>query len=257
MPGAAWDWSETFRAHSAQHLAVVVVCFGIIAVWCVVGRLMLRDQTYGLVREARMRRWIGWVIIVTQVWIQGRRMMPDRWTVDDSLPLHLCRVIVWVSVWAIMTLNWRARALSLFMGFGLCAQIFVTPFLAEGHGHLVFWTYWWNHLIIVGIAVYDVVVLGYRPADRDLSFAIWIGMLYVAAAAVINKVLGTNYSYYGEGEHDGASAVDFMGPYPWRIFILAGACGVVFLLIYGFSRGAMWIRTGVLGKAPPRRIDPR
>ena len=255
------DWSETFVPRSAQHGVVLIVCAATIVGACVVGRLLLaRDLRCGadVPRAGLERRWrwiIAWSIIVTQTVIHARRLTPTHWDPGESLPLHLCRLGVWIAAWLLLTLDTRARALTLFWGIGLSMQIFFTPFLNEGHGSISFWIYWLNHVQIVGVGIYDIAVLGYRPSWRDLRFASILGVVYAALAAGLNAVLGTNYSYLGAGSHEGVSLVDHLGPYPWRLITMTVGAIALFALIFGVSRGALMVRTRVLGKDPPLRID--
>ena len=255
------DWSQTFVAHSAQHLVVVLVCAAITGAVCLTGRgLLNRDLKDGLKvpsegRERAFRLALGWSIILTQIAIHIRRLTPNHWDLGDSLPLHLCRISVWFAAWMLLTLDTRARALTLYWGIGLSAQIFVTPYLHQGHGSLAFWIYWLNHLQIVGAAVYDIVVLGYRPSWKDFRFASLAGLVYTIVVVAINAALGTNYSYLGRGEHAGSSLVDALGPYPWRVVWMAIGGAAIFLVITLFSRTAMTLRCVVLGKPAPRRVD--
>jgi hypothetical integral membrane protein (TIGR02206 family) len=253
----AYDWSVEFHAWTSQHWIVVGVCAGLMALWCIVGRVFLSSGSeQGKLKERKLRHWIGWFILITQTFIFIRRFTPAHWDINDSLPLHMCRWDVWIVAWAMLTLNRKARALTLFWGLGLSSQVFVTPFLKEGHGSLGFWIYWLNHLQIVGVAVYDVVVLGYRPNYKDFVFATLAGIGFGVLVFVLNIILGTNYAYLGSGQHPGESVIDLLGPYPWRAFFLILGCAVVFVVMYGFSVGAMAFRTKILGKPPPRFVGP-
>lgn len=255
------DWSESFVPRSAQHGVVLLVCALTIALACVIGRTLLaRDLRDGAAvpRAGRERAWrhtLAWSIVASQSVILVRRLLPENFDLDDSLPLHLCRIGVWVAAWLLFTLDTRARALTLFWGIGLSMQIFFTPFLEAGHGSLVFWIYWLNHVQIVGAGVYDIAVLGYRPGWRDLRFASALGVVYAALVAGVNAALGTNYSYLGAGEHDGASVVDLLGAYPWRMVWMTLGALALFTLIFGVSRGAGLVRTRVLKIPPALRID--
>lgn len=257
-----WDWSQEFRAHTPQHLAVVLVSAAIIAGACVIGaRLILRDRRSGVDipqdgRERRFRVTLAWVIIASQVFINARRFLPSHWDLGDSLPLHFCRLSVWIAPWLLLTLDRRARALSLFWGVGLSAQIFATPYLEVGHGDLSFWIYWINHIQIVGVAAYDIVVLGYRPNWKDFRFASVAGVAAAAIIASLNAVLGTNYSYLGAGTHEGTSIVDEMGTYPWRLLVMALGGVALFAAITGASKLLMLCRTRLLKKPPPRTATP-
>jgi len=252
------SWAESFEPNTEFHGVVLGVCASIMLTWIIVGRILINmDERDGLKlgsegREYRLRRIIAWSIIATQTFIFVRRMV--YFDLQDSLPLHLCRLGVWISAWMLWSLDRRARSLTLFWGIGLSAQIFFTPFLKEGYGSLGFWIYWLNHVQIVGAAVYDIAVLGYRPKWRDLRFASIAGVVYSAIVIGLNAILGTNYSYLGAGTHEGSSMVDKLGPYPQRTIWIVLISLLVFVVIFGISKGLAAIRTRVLKKPPVREI---
>ncbi len=247
----AYSWASEFHAFTAFHWVVLAACFGSIALCCVIGKRLLRR---GEAQEAQFRKLLAWSILISQGFIFTRRMV--YFDLQDSLPLHMCRLGVFIAAWQLFTLDRRARSLTLFWGLGLSAQIFFTPYLDVGYAHLSFWIYWLNHVQIVGCAVYDISVLGYRPDWRDLRFASIAGVIYAIVTIGLNWALGTNYSYLGAGKHEGSSLVDKMGPYPQRtIWMILGAL-LIFALIYAISKLAMFVRTRVLGKPPARFVGP-
>ena len=245
-----YDWATEFRAFTSYHLLVVVICAGIMVGCCIIGKRLLRE---GLDREAQFRRFIAWSIIVTQVFINGRRMV--YFDLQDSLPLHMCRLGVWIAAWHMFTLDRRARSLTLFWGIGLSAQVFFTPFIDAGYKDISFWIFWLNHVQIVGVAIYDIVVLGYRPNFKDLRFASIMGVIYALITIGLNWILGTNYSYLGAGEHEGVSIVDELGPYPQRTIWMCLGAMFVFAMIYGASKALLAFRTRVLKKPQPTLIE--
>lgn len=248
----SYDWANEFRAFTSFHWLVTGTCFAMMIACCVIGkRLLAKSEDH----EYQFRTLIAWSILITQGFIFIRRMV--YFDLHDSLPLHLCRLGVFIAAWHLFTLDRRARALTLFWGLGLSSQIFFTPYIKEGYGHLSFWIYWLNHIQIVGVAIYDIVVLGFRPNGRDLRFATIAGVIYALVTIGLNVLLGTNYSYLGAGQHEGASIVDKLGPFPQRtIWMMVGAA-VIFTLIYSISRISIYIRTGVFKKPPPRFVGPR
>lgn len=252
-----YDWFHEFRAFTSFHWVVLGICIGSFVVFCAAGKILLRhDLAHDTRREETFRRVLAWSIILTQGFIFIRRFTPGQWDLQDSLPLHMCRWTVWISAWAMLTLNPRARALLLFWGLWLSTQGLFTPFLHHGLLEMGFWVYWLNHVQIVGASVYDIVVLGYRPTARHLGFASAAGLLYALLTIGINAMLGTNYSYLGRGEQDGASVVDALGPYPQRLVWMIVGSIAIFVLIYLVSRGMLLFRTRVLGKPPPRLVGP-
>lgn len=256
VDAAGYKWSEEFRAFTTQHWTVIAICFLIMAVWCVIGRVLLRGDSPNFTAERKLRHWIGWFIVLSQTFIFIRRFLPGQWDLEDSLPLHMCRWTVWIVAWAMLTLDRRARSLTLFWGLALSTQVFFTPFLKAGHGSLGFWIYWLNHLQIVGVAVYDIVVLGYRPNLKDLRFGILTGIGFAVLVFILNIILGTNYAYLGSTHHESASIIDKLGPYPYRALWMVLGSALVMTAVYLASTGLMTLRVRVFKRPPPRFIGP-
>jgi hypothetical integral membrane protein (TIGR02206 family) len=251
-----YNWATEFRAFSSYHLLVVLICTGIMVGCCLIGKRLLGNKPTpdSLDREARFRKLIAWSIILSQAFINIRRMV--YFDLQDSLPLHMCRLGVWIAAWHLLTLDRRARSLTLFWGIGLSAQVFFTPFVKAGYTDITFWIYWLNHLQIVGVAIYDITVLGYRPNLKDLGFASVLGVLYAIITIGFNWILGTNYSYLGAGTHEGVSLVDKLGPYPQRTIWMCLGALFVFLMIYTASSVMQMIRSRFFKKHPSLFIGP-
>jgi len=250
-----YQWANEFRAFTGFHWLVLVVCFGSMILLYMIGkRLLARDLEHGTDREAQFRKLLAWSIILTQVFILARRMV--YFDLQDSLPMHVCRLGVWIAAWQLFTLDRRARSLTLFWGIGLSSQIFFTPYIKVGYSNISFWIYWLNHVQIVGCAIYDIAVLGYRPDWRDLRFASISGVIFAVVIFGLNALLGTNYSYLGKGNHEGASIVDKMGPYPQRVIWMIIGSLFIFVLIFGISKLMRRIRVGMFKKPPPRFVGP-
>jgi len=250
-----YNWIHEFHAFTSFHYLVLALCVGSFIVFCVAGRVMLKhDLLHGTKREQTFRRVLAWSIIASQAFFFIRRLTPMHWDLQDSLPMHLCRWTVWIAAWAMFSLNPKMRALLLFWGLGLSTQAFFSPMITYGLGDWGFWIYWINHTQIVGAAIYDLVVLGYRPKRRDLYFVMLWGFIYALLTIGLNLLLNTNYSYLGNGDYTATSVVDQLGPYPQRLIWMTLGGQVIFVLIYLFSVGMLALRTRVFKRPPPRMI---
>ena len=109
------------------------------------------------------------------------------------------------------------RALLYFWGLGLSTQGFITPVNEHGPESGEFWMHWLNHGAIIGAALYDLVVLRFRPHWRDWRTAVVLGIVYVACVFVLNIISGWNYGYVGATKPDVRTIVDFLGPWPLRV----------------------------------------
>ena len=79
-----------------------------------------------------------------------------------------------------------------------------------------------------------------------------MGTAYGIFAVGLNAVLGTNYTYLGQGVHNAPSLVDQLGPYPLRTVWMILAGNIMCLIVYLFSVGMMSVRTKVLKRPLPK-----
>jgi hypothetical integral membrane protein (TIGR02206 family) len=130
--------------------------------------------------------------------------------------------------------GWRpARATLYFWTAALTVQAFIQPALTAGPGSLVFWAFWTAHSLIAACAVYDIVVLGYRPCWSDLGRALAVSAAYVALVAPINAWLGSNYGFLGNpaDAQEIPPFVHALGPWPQRAIILTALVPAGFVIV--------------------------
>ena len=110
-------------------------------------------------------------------------------------------------------------------------QAILTPDLPFGFPSLLYVSFFIGHgLVIVGV-IYAVVVMGLRPTLASVGRALLATLAYAALIAPLNMALGTNYLYLRH-KPEGASLMDYFGPWPWYLFVLLGVGTVIFLLCY-------------------------
>jgi hypothetical integral membrane protein (TIGR02206 family) len=224
---AKFTWGYRFRPFTTFHLVSALAC---LAVTLAVVRAGARAR--GTPREQTIRSWWGWSIVVGQLGALFWWLGPSGYGLDESLPLHLCRVAAWVSALGMLT-EWRwARTLTYFWGLGLCLQGFVTPLRLGGLSDPEYWIFWIGHMHIVGSGAYALVVLRYRPTLRDFGVATLAGLAYVAAIVPFNLLAGTDYGYLGAGDYRTRNVIDLLGPWPQRAILLYLICQGVLTLLY-------------------------
>ncbi len=237
-------WLNHFDAFSAFHWTTLGVCIALIVAWCVAGhRLAGEDRVDGGSRERRFRRALAWSFVAWQVFATIWRVLPGNFDINESLPLHLCRIVGWIAPVALLTMHWRWRAVVFFWGIGLSTQGFFTPMWHDGLASVAFWLYWVGHVIIIGTGVYDLAVLGYRPRLNHLGFASVAGVILTVGIAAFNVGCGTNYCYLGKGDYEGTSVVDHLGNWPARPAIIIGGSVFVFVVMYLIARGIETLAT--------------
>lgn len=209
-------------------------------------------------REAAFRRSWGWVVLAYQAWYTAWYLMPSHFQWHESLPLQLCDLAAVVAGLAMVT-GWRHwRTLLYFWGIGLSTQAFLTPTVQYGVLHIKFWMFWVGHTMIVGSAVYDVVVAGYRPRLKDLAVA--VGVTYVLCMTIfylnvlMTELLQTpiNYWYIGPGKPNNPTLMDQLGPWPQRVGVVIAIVLADFVLLW-----AIWpISRRLLGRDPIAAVCP-
>lgn len=208
------SWVETFSPFGVFHALVFVS-----AVLLVIGSCLLGRRWRGRRGECRLR--MAWILF-TLLWQVGAVI----WWVapmdfeDDVLPLHVCDIAAWVAPLALALQARWLRAWLYFWAIGLSTQAFFTPVVREGVGYPHFWLFWVGHLQIVGSAIYDVSVLGYRPKIRDLAVVVTISLIYGSVMLGMNIAFGWNYGYLGSGTPDSPTLIDHLGPWPFRLLPL-------------------------------------
>jgi hypothetical integral membrane protein (TIGR02206 family) len=218
-PGA-WD---VFVPYSGLHALAVAVCVALMAAPALLGRALSKDGERMLRHSIAAFAVTYWVAYA--VWWNWHGV-----DLRNGLPLQLCDFNGLMAPLALVT-GWRwARATLYFWTAALSVQAFIQPALTEGPSSPVFWTFWAAHTIIAICAVYDVVVLGFRPGWRDLGCAVIAAAVYVALIMPVDLWLGANYGFVGNPPPGVAIPpfVDALGPWPQR------ALGVIALVPLGY-----------------------
>lgn len=222
-PGAG----AVFVPYSGLHLISVVVAMIPVAATTLLGRALRSKGA-----EENLRRVIATFaacyFATYNVWWNWKGI-----DVASGLPLQICDLNGMVAPLALWTGNRWARATLYFWAFALTLQAFIQPLLTAGPASLTFWAFWTAHTIVMICAVYDVVVLGFRPDWRDLGRAVSVSALYLAIILPLDLWLGANYGFVG---HPPAARrippfVAALGPWPSRAFSLVALVALAFVIL--------------------------
>jgi hypothetical integral membrane protein (TIGR02206 family) len=230
------------------HVFTVAVCAGLIAALTAAGRSL---RPLGM--EASLR--VTFAVLALAYWFGY--VIAWNWNgldVDGGLPLHVCDFNGLAAPIALLSKNRWARATLYFWSFTLSLQAFIQPLLATGPAHLPFWAFWIGHTIIMASAVYDMVVLGFRPDWRDVGRVLVVSAGYVALVLPTDLALGVNYGFIGNPPPGKVIPpfIDAMGPWPQRALIVMG------LAVIGFVVALLpWRFLGAPAPAETEAPDPR
>jgi hypothetical integral membrane protein (TIGR02206 family) len=223
------SWAHHFEPYTATHACVV---FAFAAMVTAMVAMRRRDEVALVPPNRRaMDKAVGWVGLAAAVFVQTVTLWPSRFDVWTSLPLHVCDIVMFVAPLSLL-LRWRSlRAIAYFWGIGLSSMSFIFPDLRFGPGDFQFWVFWTAHATIVGTALYDITGRGFRPRFRDWWLAVEFGLAYVGVMFVVDVVWHFNYGYVGVTYKDQRSPADFLGPWPWRVPLMALIAFVAMFLL--------------------------
>lgn len=226
------------RPFGPEHLVALAWTLPLVVASCWLGRRWLSraargSDPHGVRKERLLSVWWGTGVVGINIASIVYWLMPARFDLKVSLPLQLCDLACAMTPLVFLT-GWRLpRALVYFWGIGLSTQAFVTPTLDEPPPSARYWLFWLVHLAIVGSAVYDLVVRRFRPTWRELLWAIGVSVAWVLLMVWLNEALGSNYGYVGRGDPGSPTIVDFLGPWPARVLVMAAIGIAAFVCLWG------------------------
>lgn len=217
---------DQFSSFSLIHGFTLLGCVVAIGVLVAVG---VRRRAAGT--EGAFRRGLGWFGLGFFVLHQIYWLTPPRLNPAESLPLHVCDLNGLIAPLALLTGRRWLRAVLYFWGIGLSAQGLLQPVIDQGPATSRFWFFFISHALIVGYAVYDVIVGRFRPNLRDFGVVVLASLAYYAVMIPLNIATGWNYGYLGSQDNQ-PGAIKAMGAWPWRLAVLFGVGSVIFAALW-------------------------
>ena len=155
------------------------------------------------------------------------------WNIQTTLPLHLCSVMVWVTVYTALTDNRDLYEFTYFLGIGGALQAFLTP--ADGAmydiPHYRIMQTLIAHGLLITIPIYMTAVEGLRPTLASFKrIFIWTN-IYMVIIFFINRALGSNYLFIAQ-KPPSPTLMDVLSPWPWYIPQLEVLAFVIFFILY-------------------------
>jgi hypothetical integral membrane protein (TIGR02206 family) len=166
------------------------------------------------------------------------------WNIQTTLPLHLCSIMVWITVYVAFTDNKNLYDFTYFLGIGGALQAFLTPADASMYDipHYRVMQTLIAHGLLIAIPIYMTVVEGYRPTLASFKrIFIWTN-IYMVAIFFLNRAIGSNYLFIAE-KPPSPTLLDVLSPWPWyipQLEILAFA--ILFILYLPFLFSDLYVK---------------
>ena len=215
-----------FHLFGSQHLVMIFFTAGLSAVLAVFSKKYLSE------RQKLTASRVMTVILAVAVlgWI-GIRLALGEFDPKTDLPLDICNVLALALPFLMWRPSRRVQEVAYFWILAGTIQAVLTPHLFEGFPHFTFVKYWTVHGGLIVYAVFATVAFGFYPGWKSLWRSFLLVQVYLVALYFINLALGSNYAYI-MGKPPTASALDFLGPYPWYLLVGEAIAVVFFVLVY-------------------------
>lgn len=212
-----------FESFGTQHLAATLFFFGVLAISIYVG-LNLQSFRKKL-SLAVLMSLLAWVVMTIA---DVQKMKEGTYTVQEDLPLYMCRLVAWLLPFALILKKWSFIRILYFWVLAGTLQAVLTPDLEESYPDFLFFRYFILHFGLIATMIYTIVVFKIRITWRDFFRAFLFAQVYLVFLMLVNHVLGSNYGYTCQ-KPPGGSVLDLFGDWPYYLL------GAELLLIVLFS----------------------
>jgi len=202
----------------------------LLAIICATGVTVTWMVRRGILRARPTRLTIGWALLANELGWWAFRYSHEGVHLRN-LPLQLCDLTVWLSVFACLTARPGIVEFAYFAGVAGAGMALLTPDL---------WSPWPSYPAIYffvahGGIVIAVAVMAFGGLVRFGRHAVWraYGWLLVYAALVggFNAITGSNYMYLCR-KPNSATILNELGPWPWYLIPAAALGMALFWLLW-------------------------
>lgn len=221
----AGEPTRDFVLFSMPHIvALLIVLFLIVMVYI--------NRKKMAVYEKQWRIVIGVFIVFQEVVLHINRVFMGVWTIEESLPLHMCSLSVFLIAYMYATRSYKMFEVMYFWGIAGALQAILTPNLDHyGPPHFRFYQFFVGHGTIMIATFFMIFVVGFLPTFKSLFKAMLFTNAILPIIGVINWLTGGNYFFIARVPET-KSIIDMMGPWPYYILVLELVAFVMFALSY-------------------------
>ena len=191
---------------------------------------LLLGKWFNLENRNNLAIVIGAVLIFRTVGVHFYWNYLGIWTIETSLPLHLCGlsailsgiVLFWRKQWAYECLY--------FWGIPGAFHSLMTPEFTSGKSGILFYEYYLSHGGIILSAIYLTWILGMRPRKGSWWKVFLWSQLLLPVIGLINWIVNANYMYLCTKPI--ANNPFLIGEWPWYLLNIELMALLHFCIIY-------------------------
>lgn len=191
----------------------------------------------GLISKRNLRLASAYALAINEIAWWTFRYSHEGFRMAQNLPLQLCDVTVWSTVFACLTLWQPLIEFSYFAGLAGAGAALITPDL---------WRPWPSYPAIYFFVAHGGVVAvmaamvfgGVSPLRKNATWrAMALLLLYAALVGAFDAVFRANYMYL-RAKPNNATALDLLGPWPIYLFSSAVIALFLFWLLWFAARAS-------------------
>ncbi len=161
----------------------------------------------------------------------GYTMATGSFRPPHGLPLDLCDVVLWLTVYALATLRPWALDLAFYFGIAGSGMAILTPDVGAPFPSYPAVAFFVAHGGVVAAILFLVFSGKLRPRPGSWWRAlVWVNA-YAAGVFAFDAEFGTNYMYLCE-KPAAPSLLDLLGPWPWYLLGAEVIAAVLLALLY-------------------------
>jgi hypothetical integral membrane protein (TIGR02206 family) len=227
-----WPEPRRFVLFGPDHLGALVLTVLVSVALVRIVRRAPEGRAAAAVRFGLAALLLGATAATMAAWARHGRL---QWL--DFLPLHLCDLLIFVAVFALITRQPLAVELLYFWAGAGTVLAMLGPDVGAGFPDPGFLSFFALHGLVVASAA--VLVFGLRrpPRAGAVRRVFLLTNAYAALVAVVDRALGANYLFLCE-KPAAATLLDWLGP--WPVYLLAAdalALAMFVLLDLPFREG--------------------
>ncbi|MBN2004593.1 MAG: TIGR02206 family membrane protein [Anaerolineae bacterium] len=220
------DWTGApFITFGPAHL----IGLGIIAL-CIAAMIYFGRKASDTGRRNIRYGLAGLILFIELSW-HIWNLATGQWNIQTMLPLHLCSVMIWLSIFMLLTKNYTVFEFGYLLGMAGALQALLTPDAGiYGFPHFRAFQVLISHGALVAAFIYMATVENFRPTPKSIVKVLLFSNLYGAVVFGINFLIGSNYLFIAH-KPETTSIIDLMPPWPWYIAIIE-LLGIIFMLLF-------------------------
>ena len=147
-------------------------------------------------KQKQYIRWtVAGMLLLSATLIHPYLYFSGKWTVQTSLPFHMCTIAQWLAIFALLKPRQWLFDVLVFWGIAGGMNALLTPQPLHGGEFPVFLEYFLEHGGIVFVPLFLVLAFHMKPSKNSWIWVFLFTQLVLLIMAVFNFYTGSNYFF--------------------------------------------------------------